>query len=497
MAQNVLFIIIDQLRADCLTGALADSVALPNIRALAAAGVTFSSHYSVTSPCGPSRVSLLTGQYACNHRAVRNGTPLRHGTATLGTAARQTGHDPLLFGYTDTAQDPRFLDPEDPRLFSYEELAEGFTEVTRMRMESDSAAWEAHLAERGYDLPGYPEIYRPDGDDITAPARYKARDSDTAFLTDRVIDELGSRDPGWFALVTYIRPHPPFVAPEPYNRMYDPAAMPAPRASQDADWHPFVAAARRSVSLASTVVGFPDLKETPETVAKIRALYLGLASEVDHHVGRLVDWLKQSGQYDDTLIVLTADHGEMLGDFGLWGKRSFHDASFHVPLVIRAPGSGAPGRTVSAPTESIDLAPTVLDWIGAPIPHSMDGHSLRPWLDGRDPEDWRRYSYSELDFGDPLSPTVWQRELGLALDEANLAVLRRGDRRLVQFAGGLEPILLDLARGGEDRNFADSPQDAQTLLDLTRDMLCHRMQHSDGTFSRTMITDEGVKVAAI
>ena len=86
---NILFVVIDQFRADCLTGVLADFVDLPNLQALRQDAVTFRNHYAVVNPCGPSRASMLTGQYAMNHRAVRNGTPLAHDTPTLGPEARK------------------------------------------------------------------------------------------------------------------------------------------------------------------------------------------------------------------------------------------------------------------------------------------------------------------------------------------------------------------------------------------------------------------------
>ena len=493
---NTLFIVIDQLRADCVFGALDSYLDLPNIRALAEDAVSFRNHYSVTSPCGPSRVSMLTAQYASNHGATRNGTPLKRDVPNLATVAREGGFDPLLFGYTDTSQDPRFLPPDDPRLFSYEELAPGFDEVVRMRLEGDSSAWENHLRAHGYDVPPYPEMYRPVGDTPDSPALYAAEHSDTAFLTDCVIEDLGKRPQGWFGLVTYIRPHPPFVAPAPYNQMYDDAAMPSAKEAGDPDWHPYVATARRKSRVASTVVGFPDLESSDATTRMIRKLYFGLATEVDHHIGRLIGWLKETGQYDDTLIVLTADHGEMLGDYELWGKMTFHDASYHVPLIIRAPHAEVRGITVTDPTESIDVTPTILECLGLDAPHSMDGKSLKPFLEGGSPKDWRQVSVSELDFGDPIKPTLWQTDHGLTADTANLAVLRRGSLRFVQFAGGLPPILMDVSNGMEDRNLAKNPAHMQTMLDLMQDMLCHRMANTDGTFSRTLITEDGVKVAS-
>ncbi len=493
---NVLFVIIDQLRADCVFGALAEHVNLPNIRALAADGVAFRNHFSVTAPCGPARVSLLTGQYSMNHRAVRNGTPARADTPTLATEARKVGYEPLLFGYTDTAQDPRHLSADDPRLHSYEEVSPGFTEALRLRMESDATVWEDYLRDKGYDLPPFPDIYRPSGPNPDDPALFSAEDSDTAFLTDRTLDDLADRDPGWFATVTYFRPHPPFVAPAPYNKMYDPADIPSAESSgESADSHAFLGPARDAVKISSTLEGFPDFAETDENVRLLRSIYFGLATEVDHHIGRFIGWLKDSGQYDQTLVIVTADHGDMLGDYGLWGKRTYHDAAFHIPLIVRAP-DGDGGRTILRHTESIDVTPTILDFIGADVPHSMDGCSLRPFVEGNEPASWREHSVSEIDFGNPIEPTLWQRQLGVALDEANFAVLRDDRHHLIHFAADLPPILFDMEAGGEKENISNRSDAMPILLDLSRRMLCHRMRNTEGTFSRTIVTSEGVKVGA-
>ena len=491
---NVLLVLIDQLRADCVFGALASHVNLPHMRALAADGVAFRNHFSVTAPCGPSRVSLLTGQYAMNHRAVRNGTPARADTPTLATEAGKVGYEPLLFGYTDTAQDPRHFSPDDPRLFSYEELSPGFTEALRLRMDTDNTAWEEYLIGKGYDVPPNLEIYRPSGPNPNDPAFYAAEDSDTAFLTDRTLKALNTGAPGWFAAVTYVRPHPPFVAPAPYNKMYDPAEVPSAKTtSENTDNPVFLGAAREATRISSTIEGFPEFEQTDENVRLLRSIYFGLATEVDHHIGRLVGWLKDSGQYDQTLIVVTSDHGDMLGDYGLWGKRSYHDSAFHVPLIVRSPG-GARGATVSQPTESIDVTPTILDFIGAIVPHSMDGCTLRPFIEGEEPKAWRGFSVSELDFGDPIHPTVWQRQLGVSLDDANLSVLRTDRHRFVQFAADIPAILFDMDDGGEADDISSRTDVMPILLDLSRQMLSHRMRNTDGTFSRTKVTSKGVVV---
>ncbi|NNE79309.1 MAG: sulfatase-like hydrolase/transferase [Silicimonas sp.] len=493
---NILLIVVDQFRGDLLGDTKLGRVArLPNLKALMNDAVTFSRHYSVVTPCGPSRVSLMTGQYAMNHRAVRNGTPLRHDTPNLATEVRKGGYEPLLFGYTDTAQDPRVIGTDDPRLQSYEELMPGFSEVVRMRMESDDQAWRDHLASKGIDLPPYPDTYRPIGDKLNDPAIYSAEDSDTAFLTDRFLDFASTADSGWCAALTYVRPHPPFVAPAPYNTMFDPAQMPPPETTgNDRDWHPFMAPAQDKAPPSSTVEGFPDLEASPETTATLRAIYLGLCAEVDHHIGRVVDKLKETGQWDNTLLVVTADHGDMMGDFGLWGKGSFHDAAFHVPLIIRDPSrSDRAGEVVRAMTESIDVTPSILSHIGVPVPHGMDGQSLLPLVENTSAPG-KTASFSEYDMADPRKPTQWQKTLGLDLDDANLAILRTDRHHLVQFASDMPPILFDMAREGERAPLAETPETLPLWLQMSQKMLTHRMQNPDGTFSRTLVYD-GLHIA--
>lgn len=506
MAQhrNILFVAIDQLRADCLFGALAAHVDLPHIRGLAADAVRFDRHYAVTSPCGPSRASILTGQYAMNHRSVRNATPLRHDTPNLATELRKAGHVPLLFGYTDTAQDPRAYPPGHPALTTYEYPMTGFHEVLEMRQET-SLPWRAHLLAKGYPVEDYSRAYIPvapggGAPRLGDPALYRAEDSDTAFLTDRFLDHMaGLSGQDWCAHLTYVRPHPPLVAPAPYHRLVDPATLPlparrGPAAGDEHALHPFVAAAQARYPIERMVDGFPGLAPDDGAVQQLRATYLGLAAEVDAHLGRVLAFLRATGQYDRTLIVLTSDHGEMLGDRHMWGKLSVFDAAFHTPLIIRAPGHGASaGTVVRAITESIDITPTILDWAGLAPPNAMDGRSLLPFLRGQTPPDWRRHSYSELDLSEPLSPTAFERMLGIGPCEGGVAILREARHTLIEFAADLPPILFDHAGAGEFENVADDPAHAAELARLSRAMLRHRMRNADQTLALTTITGEGPK----
>ncbi|MCF6430177.1 alkaline phosphatase family protein [Leisingera sp. MMG026] len=504
--RNVLFIIIDQLRADCLFGALAEHVELPNIRAFMKDAVSFKRHFSVTNPCGPSRASILTGQYAMNHRSVRNGTPLRHDTPNIATEMRKAGYMPMLFGYTDTSQDPRAFDANDPALRTYEFPMNGFHEMTEMRMEM-SYPWQSHLMNRGYAFENYWDVYKPvppsgGAPRLNDPALYAAEDSDTAFLTNSFLGKMTAyHKESWFAHLTYIRPHPPLVAPAPYNTMYDPASLPLPKrlATPDAECeqHPFFDPVLRKSTIAGFVEGFPDLEPTDDNIRTLRAVYLGLASEVDHHVGRVIEFLKDTGQYDNTMVVITADHGEMLGDRHSWGKMTVYDAAYHTPLIIRMPGNEAnAGACLSQITESIDVTPTILEWVGQEIPNSMDGRSLLPLLRGEEPQDWRQYSFSELDFSEPQKPTLWQQALGTSPSESGLGILRDERFTLVEFAADLPPMLFDSEGQGELENVAGQPDYASDLNRLTRMMLRHRMKNMDHTLSLMSITPDGARGVA-
>ena len=503
--RNVLFIVIDQLRADCLTGSLANHVDLPNLQHFMTEAVTFTRNFSVTNPCGPSRASLLTGQYSMNHRSVRNGAPLRHDIPNLPGELGRSGYQPLLYGYTDTSLDPRFYASDVAALTTYEYVMPGFLERLEMRSKQ-SAPWLSHLRAKGYNFKNHDDLYIPvalDGGhpNITDPALYTSKDSDTAFLTDAYLADTAAREvPNWFAHLTYLRPHPPLVAPSPYNTRYDPKKLPLPRRlnSQTLEEavHPFFAPMFEDTTPQSFVSGISNLEKNDNMSQALRAVYLGLASEVDHHIGRVINDLKQSGSYENTLLIITADHGEMLGDRYSWGKMSVYEAAYHTPLIIRAPQLQAKaGMLVDLQTESVDIAPTILDWTASDIPNSMDGRSLMPLIKGETPENWRKFTFSELNFGHPLEPTEWQKHLGLSVDESSLSILRDEQFTLVEFASDLPPLLFDHANKGEFENVAEKESYAPKLAQLTRQMLKFRMQNMDRSLALGAITSKGPRTA--
>ena len=498
--KNVLFITGDQWRGDTLGAVGHPCVQTPNLDRLAAGGTLFRNHFTQATPCGPARASLLTGLYLMNHRSVVNGTPLDARHPNLAREARRAGYDPTLFGYTDTTIDPRTVAPDDPRLRTYEELLPGFTPGLHLR--GDALPWIAWLAKRGHrpDHDG-DSLYWPRGvpqgrcdGPSAAPALFAAEHSDTAFLTDRALDWLASQgERSWFLHLSYLRPHPPWIAPEPYATLYGPDQVPGPTVAGDlereAEQHPLH---RRYLETDKQSTYFPTgagpvaaLDEAQ--VRQLRATYYGLITELDAHIGRVLDVLDSSGQARDTLVVFTSDHGEQLGDHYRFGKGGYFDGAYHVPLIIRDPakahrGPGRGGQVVTAFSEAVDIVPTILDWIGRPCPPQCDGESLLPLLDGPAPADWRRDVFWENDFRD-VRDFEMEHALSLAPDQCNLSVLRDERYKYVHFAA-LPPLLFDLqADPRETRDLAEDPAHAGVMLEMAQRLLSRRMIHAERTLT--------------
>ena len=507
--RNILFIVLDQWRADALGCAGNPLIRTPHLDSIAADGVLFARHFAQCAPCGPSRASLLTGQYQHNHGVMRNGTPLAARFTNLALECRKAGYEPALFGYTDTAVDPARHPPNDPALRSYEQVMPGFQ--TELYLPERPLRWLAHLASHGHDFGNEPlEAYRPAPlaharGPTHAPARFAAEHSISAFLTDEVLGYIRMRrDQPWFVHAAYIRPHPPFIASAPYHDLYHPELMPAPRRAEsferEAATHPLLAAyfASRRTS-ASFVDGDGLVTELPDAhLAQLRATYYGMITEVDAQIGRLIDQLKAWGQYERTLIVVTSDHGEMLGDHWLLGKDSPFEQAYRVPLIVRdpdAPAHAPRGRTLNPFTESVDVMPTILQWAGLPQPRQCDGRSLLDWCHGRSPADWRTEAHWEFDFRDTWQLNA-QSALGLPIDHCGLAALR-DERHLYLHFAALPPLLYDLHADPDCLNdLSRDPAAAPALLDCAQRLLTWRMRSSARELTAMSTAPGGLLVRA-
>jgi arylsulfatase A-like enzyme len=505
MARKVLLITGDQWRGDALSLLGHPAARTPHLDRLAGEGTTFTQHYSVAAPCGPARASLLTGLYPFLHRSIRNGAPLHRRHTNIALESRKAGYDPVLFGYTDSSADPAAMAPDDPRLKSYEGVLPGFR-IEASLNEACLTGWISELAKKGYAVPErLADVYRHSGSGAVmdrfdrGPAMYRAADSDTAYIADKVLDYLRlRRNEDWFVHAVFLRPHPPLIAPAPYHEIVDAATCPPPVRQPDRDReravHPFLDAWLTQQADPSYFVSQVDVQALPEAdLAAMRAVYFGLIAEVDAQLGRIFAHLEATGELDETLVIFTSDHGEQLGDHWCWGKAGWFDASYHVPLIVRDPAAPpqARGRRVQAFTESVDIVPTILDWLGRPVPDEANGLSLAPWIAGATPATWRDAVFWEYDFRTPHTQAA-EQHFGLTSDQCSMNIYRDADYKYVHFTAQ-PPLLYDLARDpGELDNIAIDPAMAPVLARYAQRLLSHRMLHAERSLANTTLTPNGV-----
>jgi arylsulfatase A-like enzyme len=493
---NVLFITCDQWRGDCLSALGHPMVRTPHLDALAKEGVLFTCHFANAAPCGPSRASMHTGMYLQNHRSATNGTPLDARHTNWAREAAACGYDPVLFGYTDTSQDPRGLDRGDPLLSTYEGPLPGIRPLCLLT--GVPTPWTDFLRARGFEVPAdirFAYGHRADGPDYEngrahpKPLLYPAEFDDTAFLVNQTIDYIAGAKGPVIAHLSILRPHPPWVAPEPYNQMYDPADVPGftrkANAEDESVQHPWL-----RYQLSRKAFRAPA---DEKRMRRMKAAYYALITRVDAELGRLVEFLKQSGRWDSMLIIMTSDHGEEMGDHWLIGKCGYFDGSYHIPLIIRDPRSvsdATRGTTVSLFTENVDLMPTMMDAIGAETPIQCDGRSLLPMIEGRPTHHWREAAHWEFDFRDPADDTV-ERQLGLTMHQCGINVVRDQRYKYVHFTR-LPPVFFDLENDPEEFvNRADDPKYLPQVLEYAQKLLSWRMNHDEQLLTHIALTDRG------
>jgi len=476
-AQNVLFIMCDQLRWDYLSCYGHPRLKTPNIDRLAARGVRFTRAYVQSPVCGSSRMSFYTGRYASSHGATWNNIPLRVGERTLGDYLRPLGVRTALVGKTHMYADKdgmAWLGLEPDSVIGTQVAQCGFEPFERddgLHPTGPDGAYNPtrpryndYLSEQGFDTENPWDDWANAGEDedgglksgwflrnAVRPARVPEEHSETPYMTRRAMDFIDDAAGGpWCLHLSYIKPHWPYIVPAPYHDMYGPGDV-LPQVCADAekeDPHP-VLGAFQDARVSRTF-------SREEVRTAVIPAYMGLIKQIDDQIGLLLDFLEERGLMETTMIVFTSDHGDYLGNHWLGEKDLFHDCVSRVPLIVCDPRSTANGTRSTANdalVEAIDLVPTFLDFFAGPAqPHRLEGHSLTPLLAGDTPADWRRYVVSETDYS--MLPA--RRALGIPVSQARMTMIATERWKYVH-AEGFRPMLYDLA------------EDPQELTDLGAD----------------------------
>jgi len=338
MRPNILIIYPDQMRADVMGCAGNSRIKTPNLDRLALEGARFANAFTSFPLCSPFRASLFTGKYAHSNGQYANHfpIPIPLGQDFLPQILRDNGYRTGYIGkwHLNGGPKPGFVPPGERRL--------GFEHFVGFN--------------RGHFY--FNAIYYRETDQPYHCARYEPD-----FQTDHLIEFMQScvdapDERPFLALVCFGPPHGPLVAPPYYDGLYRPDEVP----------------------VRPNTPGEPDkLKRARSFLAK----YYGLVANVDHNVGRILNWLDAKGIADDTVVVLVSDHGDMAGEHGLYGKKVPYDSSMRVPLIVRYPKRFAAGHVVSSLVDaSVDTMPTLLELCGVPVPDGVQGRSYLSLLDG-------------------------------------------------------------------------------------------------------------------
>ena len=480
---NVLFIMYDQLRFDYLGCSGHPHLSTPNFDRVARMGVRFANAYTQSPICGASRMSFYTGRYVSSHGAQWNGYPLRVGEYTLGDHLRANGVACWLLGKThmradvegmarlglaadsligarqaECGFDVRIRDDglwaEGPDGF-YDGRRSPYNEYLKARGYPGENPWADH-ANAGVD--GGRKASGWLFDNAGKPANIREEDSESAWLTTETLRFLDEVDGPWCAHVSYIKPHWPYIVPAPYHALY--GAEHVVDATRDAgerdDPHPIYAAFMDT--------GASRAFQRDEVRRKVIPTYMGLVKQCDDQLGRLLDHLERSGEIRHTMIVLTSDHGDYLGDHWLGEKDLFHEPSVKIPLIVYDPRPEADttrGQTCDALVEAIDLAPTFIESFDGAVPdHILEGRSLLPWLRGESPT-WREVAISEYDY----SFTPIRDAVGVSIRDARLFMVFDGRFKLIHAEGGFRPMLFDLDTDPEEFHDLGARDDHALVLD--------------------------------
>lgn len=418
---NILVVMVDQLAPAVLPIYGHPFVHAPNLAALAGRGVVFERAYCASPLCSPSRVAFMTGALPSRTGGYDNAAEFRSDLPTFAHYLRRLGYRTILSGKM------HFCGPDQ---------LHGFEERLTTDIYPADYGWTPDW-DHPLDRPSwYHNMSSVTDAGLCVRTNQLDFDEEVTFASERAIyDHVRGKDDRPFLMVASLtHPHDPFAITPPYWNLYDDAAIDMPRvAAADVPLDPHSARLRHVCAMDAVDV-------TEAQVRAARHAYFGAVSFCDSQLGRLLRALEETG-LDDTIVLFLGDHGEMLGERGLWYKMSFFEGAARIPLLISAPGLAAPGR-VAAAVSLVDILPTLIDLAGgnaADLAGPIEGRSLLPHLTGRGGHD---------------------EALGEYLAEGAIApivMIRRGPWKFVHSPADPDQ-LYDLDRDPDERvNLAGSP----------------------------------------
>jgi len=364
---NVLFIMSDQHNARALGCYGNPDVLTPNMDRIAGEGVRFDKAFCQTPQSCPSRMSILTGRYAHSHGVRVNGVLEPEGLTTVAGILREAGYSTGAVG----------------KMHVFSRLSKlGFD------LQVDMIEYLAFLKKEGQPN------FTASGDwldfKISGPVGITHSDNDhhrPGFWAGEMVKFLrANKDRPFCAWCSFYGPHTPITPSRPWAEMYDPDKLTLP-----GNFGSRPEKVSRRLETAQRNFRRMDERDHRQTLA----YYYGLVSQIDYNIGVVLDELERLGLAEKTIVVYTADHGEMMAEHSTWTKGTgCFDATVRVPLIIRLPGALPRGKVVRELVGSIDLMPTLLDMTGRPVPGKVQGKSLLPLMRGRG-RGWRDVVFSE------------------------------------------------------------------------------------------------------
>jgi len=423
---NVLVIYTDEHSAWTLGAYGGKIIETPHLDRIAREGAVFENYFVNSAVCTPSRGCLLTGRYPHAHGAYTNNVELNRDEITLAHLFQTAGYETGFGGKWHLDGDPR------PGWMTVDR-AMGFEDVEWMY---NRGHWK-RVVERPEGLPDNrgnarfgSEDHRPAEPDgrpdldysVDAPGEFF-----TDWITDKAIEFIGrERDRPYFYFLAIPDPHSPFSVSEPYASMFDPAEMPVPETLYEESLPDWAEESRQGHLRRDGVERFDDPKRE-QLLRERLALYCGMVKCVDDNVGRLLAAMEEDGTLDDTLIVFTSDHGNYLGEHGLYFKNQLYETAHRVAFLMRYPGRIPGGTRVEECVSSVDVQPTVCTLVGIEPSGREQGLDFAPLARGEAQPDWPNESYihhSSLQRAGIFTPD-WQ--LALVKDGDGILFDRRND----------------------------------------------------------------------